>query len=116
MKSKIQNYILLIGLLLSSCGQISHEKFDSDKWQNSNLNLEENWNLRWSMMNDLRNNYKLKGQTKKEIIELLGKPENETKNEFYYYLGYSGKGINTGTLTVIFDGNNIVSEIKVHQG
>ena len=116
MKSKIQNYILLIGLLLSSCGQISHEKFDSDIWQNSNLNLEENWNLRWSMMNDLRNNYKLKGQTKKEIIELLGKPENETKNEFYYYLGYSGKGINTGTLTVIFDGNNIVSEIKVHQG
>ena len=116
MKFKIHIYTLLIGLLLSSCGQISREKFDSNKWQNSDLNLEENWNLRWSMMNDLRKNYKFEGKTKKEIIELLGKPETETKNEFYYYLGYSGKGINTGTLTILFDENNIIKEIKVHQG
>lgn len=116
MKIEMYIYTLLIGLSLSSCGQISHEKFDSNKWQNSELNLEENWSLRWDMMNDLRNNYKLKEQTKKEIIQLLGKPENETKNEFYYYLGYSGKGINTGTLTIVFDENDIVREIKVHQG
>ena len=116
MKIKIQICTLLIGLLLSSCGQISHENFDSHKWKNSDLNREENWNLRWSMINDLRNNYKLKGRTKKEIIQLLGKPENELKNKFYYYLGYSGKGINTGTLTIFFAENDVVEKIQVYQG
>lgn len=59
MKAKISNYFIIIGLLLSSCGQISHTKFDSDKWKNSDLNTEENWDLRWEMMNDLRNKYEL---------------------------------------------------------
>ena len=49
MKAKILNYLIIIGLLLSSCGQISHAKFDSDKWKNSDLNTEENWDLRWKI-------------------------------------------------------------------
>ena len=116
MKIKFQQYLLLTGLLLNSCGQISHEKFDSYKWQNANLDLEENWNLRWNMMNDLRKKHHLVGMTKFEIQKLLGSPDNEIHSEFYYYLGMTGTGINTGRLTIIFDKNDIVKEIKCTQG
>ena len=36
-------------------GKISGEKFESQNWKTANMNSEENWSLRWDMMNDLRN-------------------------------------------------------------
>ena len=66
-------------------------------------------------MNDLRNNYDLIGKSKSEVIILLGKPETEFKNEITYYLGYTGKGINTGTLILTFKDKK-VQKIKVWQG
>lgn len=98
-------------------GKISHEKFDSDKWKNSNLNSEENWSLRWDMMNSLRNNHDLIGMSEKEIINLLGKPDDSfsIKNSCMYSLGYSHRGINTGSLIVYFK-NNKVEKIAVSQG
>ncbi|MCA4809993.1 hypothetical protein IF128_09595 [Empedobacter stercoris] len=114
---RIKNYILLaLSAVLFSCGKFSHEKFDSNKWKTENLNSENNWNLRWSMMNDLRNNYQIKGLTQKEIIELLGTPENIINNQFRYFLGYSGKGINTGILVLTFDENNKVLNFIVTEG
>lgn len=97
-------------------GKIVYKKFDSHVWKTANLNKEENWSLRWNMMNDLRNRYKLVGITKKEIIDLLGKPDGSTKSEFRYYLGYSKTGINTGILTISFDEKEIATAIKVWQG
>jgi hypothetical protein len=116
MKAKILNYLIIIGLLLSSCGQISHAKFDSNKWKNSDLNTEENWDLRWKMMNDLRKNHELVGMKKAEIEKLLGKPDSQINSEFSYYLGMTGTGINTGSLTITFNKNEIVEKINVHQG
>ncbi len=114
---KIINIIAItIILTLNSCGQFSHQKFDSNKWKTSNLNLEENWDLRWKMMNDLRNNYSLIGKSKNEIEKLLGKTEIESENEFSYYLGMTGTGINTGRLIIYFDENSKVKQIKVTQG
>ena len=101
MKAKILNYLIIIGLLLCSCGQISHTKFDSDKWKNSNLNTEENWDLRWTMMNDLRKNHELVGMKKAEIEELLVKPDSATNSEFNYYLGMTGTGINSQPLCLL---------------
>lgn len=97
-------------------GKITHEKFDSNLWKTANLNLEENMTLRWDMMNDLRKKYKLVGMTKNEIIDLLGDPGGTESSEFRYYLGYSKTGINTGTLIITFNDNNIVTEIRVWQG
>jgi|SRR5690625_29563 len=97
--------IFLIGFLLK--GNISHEKFDSDRWKNW-TESETEWSLRWDMMNSLRNDYKLKGMTKNEILELLGEPELNTNTEFRYYLGYSKRGINTGALTIKFENNKVV--------
>lgn len=118
---KVRIYVLvsIVIIILSVLflrGKIVHEKFDSHIWKTANLNSEVNWSLRWDMINDLRNKHKLVGITKNEIINLLGTPESEFNSEFRYYLGYSKRGINTGTLIITFDNNNIVTGIKVWQG
>lgn len=97
-------------------GKISHEKFDANLWKNANFYAEENWSLRWDMMNDLRNENKLIGMTKIQIINLLGEPGYETISEFNYDLGYTGKGINTGTLIITFNEDDIVTKTIVWQG
>lgn len=109
----ILGIIFLISFLLK--GKITHEKFDSERWKNW-TESETEWSLRWDMMNSLRNNFELKGMTKNEILELLGEPsETSTENKFRYYLGYSKRGINTGSLTIRFENNKVV-DYKVWQG
>jgi hypothetical protein len=83
-------------------GKISGEKFESQKWRTTNMNSEENWSLRWDMMNDLRNDYQLIGMSKNEIIKLLGEPDNksESYSKFRYSLGYAHFGVDTGTLII----------------
>jgi outer membrane protein assembly factor BamE (lipoprotein component of BamABCDE complex) len=68
------------------------------------------------MMNDLRNRHKLVGMTKRQIVDLLGNQGDTTVSEFYYYLGYSKRGINTGSLTVTFNEKGVVSSFIVRQG
>ena len=118
------NQITLILIVIIICGfglrgKISGEKFDSKKWKTADLNLEDNWSLRWDMMNSLRNNNNnnLIGMSKSKVINLLGKPDEgfTTENTFRYYLGYTHTGINTGSLVLTFD-KGIVSEISVWQG
>ena len=116
---KLRLPLIVVILILSAFllrGKIPHEKFNSELWKTANLNSEENMTLRWDMMNDLRNKYKLVGMTKKEIIELLGDPGDTASSEFRYYLGYSKTGINTGSLIITFNDKNIVKEIRVWQG
>jgi len=123
MKKILKPVIITIGILLI-CGfflrgKISHKKFDSDKWKNSNLNSEDNWSLRWDMMNSLRNNHNLVGMQKNEIISLLGEPDDSTsekENHMYYYLGFSHQGINTGNLYLNLNYKGIVTKISVIQG
>lgn len=107
--------LVLIGFLLK--GNIVHEKFDSEKWKDWEIN-ETEWNLslRWDMMNSLRNNYDLKSMNKQEITDLLGNPETETNNEFSYGLGYAKRGIDTGNLTIKFDTVGKVTSFRVHRG
>ena len=95
---------------------MSGDKFESKKWKNW-TESEMELSSRWDMMNSLRNNYDLKGKTKKEIIILLGEPEFEESNsEFSYYLGYSKRGINTGRLVFYINADGIISDYKVYQG
>lgn len=123
MKKILKPVIITIGILLI-CGfflrgKISHKKFDSDKWKNSDLNSEENWSLRWDMMNSIRNNHDLVGMQKNEIISLLGEPDDSTsekENHMYYYLGFSHQGINTGNLYLNLNYKGIVTKISVIQG
>ena len=90
-------------------GKISGEKFESQKWKTANMNSEENWSLRWDMMNDLRNDYQLIGITKNEIVKLLGEPDNKSERfaQFRYSLGYAHFGIDTGTLIIEFEKDSV---------
>jgi len=116
---KIRFSILIVVLIISAFllrGKISHKNFNSEVWKTANLNSEENWSLRWDMMNDLRNRYKLVGMNRKEINNLLGNAEDTTSSELSYYLGYSKSGINTGTLIIKFNTQNIATMVKVKHG
>ncbi len=104
--------IILIGFALK--GNITHEKFNSEKWKNW-TETEEEWSLRWDMMNSLRNKHELTGKNKSEIIELLGEPDSKTESEFGYYLGMAKHGIDVGNLTIKFDEKEKVSKIKVRR-
>lgn len=66
------------------------------------------------MMNSLRKNHQLKGKTKQQILEPLGEPNSQSKNQLSYYLGYSKKGVNTGTLFIDFSDENVVAGFFVH--
>ena len=68
------------------------------------------------MMNNLRNENELIGKSYDEIIQLLGKPDDETKNELYYGLGYTGNGINKGKLTIEIDNERKVTNVRVTEG
>ncbi len=105
--------LILIGFALR--GNITHEKFDSEKWKKWKES-ETEWTMRWDMMNSLRNNYELKGMTKAEIIELLGKPARENNSVFSYSLGPSKRGINYGYLELLFDEMGKVINFKVWDG
>jgi outer membrane protein assembly factor BamE (lipoprotein component of BamABCDE complex) len=120
MKKPIIIFIVLISIIV--CGievskNISEKKFDSQNWKTTKMNAEDDCSLRWDMMNSLRNNYKLVGMSKSEILNLLGKPDENftSENTFRYYLGYSHSGIDTGSLIIEFE-NGIVKSFLVWEG
>ncbi len=120
MKKSLVLLILCFSLILCGFvlrGKRSGEKFESEKWKTADLNNENNQYLRWDMMNSLRNNHELIGMSRKKIIRLLGKPDENftTEKTFRYYLGYSHTGINTGSLIIDFE-NGIVKSFSVWQG
>ena len=108
--------VTIVFLSFALRGKLSGEKFDRKKWKNW-TESEMELSTRWDMMNSLRNNHDLKGKTKNEIINLLGKPEfEETNSEFSYYLGYSRRGINTGRLIFYIGLDGKICDFKVYQG
>nr|WP_315131049.1 hypothetical protein [uncultured Flavobacterium sp.] len=120
MKKPIIIFIILISIIVCGIGlrgKISGEKFDSQKWKTTKMNSEDDFSLRWDMMNSLRNNYKLIGMSKNEIINLLGKPDENftTEKTFRYYLGASHSGIDTGSLIIDFE-NGFVKNFQVWKG
>lgn len=81
--------------------------FNSNEWKNW-VESEGSLNTRWLMHEDLLDNYDLKTYNKKQILNLLGKPNSETNNEYYYLLGATGNGIDMGTMIFKFKNDSIV--------
>ena len=110
-------YVLSITLFVMSptiSDFIDRTKFDSDEWIKWE-DTESTQKVRWNMIHDLTTNYDLNGKTKSEIKNLLGSPSSESENEFRYYLGLTGHGINTGSLTFKFENGKVISH-NVWQG
>lgn len=104
-KNKIAVFIIY-SIILISCNGQKESTFDSEKWKNWE-ETESTLFLRWEMRNDLIENYNLKKLSKKDVIKLLGEPENESKDNFRYNLGPTGKGINYGTLILKFENDTV---------
>ena len=88
-----------IWITICSCISVYFRTFSTYKWSN------ENWHrFRGDMVEDLEERYDLKGMTKDEIHELLGKEDgySEEDNAISYYIG---EAIN---YYIYFDENDVV--------
>lgn len=106
--------LIIFASFLSIISCSNKQNFDSIEWKGW-VESENNQGLRWKMSKDLIDNYNLKSMTEKDILNLLGEPEDKFKDKFIYFLGYTGNGINTGTLEITFK-NKIVYNIKLYEG
>lgn len=88
--------------------------FDSSTWSEWE-DTESTYGVRWNMVYDLTNNYDLIGKTRSEIMQLLGPPCEWDKNEMRYYLGLTGHGINTGSLSLKLKNDKVI-DIHIWQG
>jgi hypothetical protein len=69
--------IILLSFFLTSCN--SNQKFDKTKWQEQgDLRIYKH---RKSMLNDLTKNYKLTGLSYRQLVNLIGEPENYSDKE-----------------------------------
>ncbi len=69
--------IPLLFIFLASCN--NNKKFKKEKWQEQgDLKI---YIHRKSMLSDLTRNYKLTGLSYRQLINLLGEPENNSDNE-----------------------------------
>lgn len=103
---------MVLLLFITSCSE--QKEFNSNQWKTW-TETENRPSLRWQMHKDLLNDYDLKTYDKKQVLDLLGKPNSETNNDFSYQLGYTGRGINTGTMTITFENGSVV-DIKITDG
>jgi len=104
--------LIAILFFLVSCSE--RKDFDSDEWKNW-TETETTLDTRWLMHKDLLKKYELKRVSRDSIFNLLGKPNSETNNEYRYFLGTTGRGINTGTMTITFENGSVV-DIKITDG
>lgn len=102
---------MVILLFAVSCGE--QKNFNSTEWKNWKES-EATMHTRWLMHKDLLNQYELRGISKDSILSLLGKPNTQHLDKFYYNLGYPKKrgGIAPATMTIEFK-NGFVVDIEV---
>ncbi|KXX71303.1 hypothetical protein [Flammeovirga sp. SJP92] len=110
----IIRYIFLIGIICLSCSENHRIDFDSEIWKNW-VETESTMSLRWDMRKDLLKKHKLINLNEREIIELLGEPEQRYSNTYQYNLGVARHGIDYGTLTIEFENEKVI-DFKISRG
>jgi len=108
---KVLSFTLVL-LFITSCSE--QKDFNSTKWKNW-TESENRPGLRWQMHKDLLKKYDLEDYNKEQVLNLLGKPNSETNGEYHYPLGYTERGINTGTMIITFENDHVV-DIKIING
>ncbi len=102
-------YIGLIFLLITIATHYPQRDFNQEKWI-------KDIETRYEYADELVDNDKLIGQTKAEIIELLGKPDYETEKTMTYYIGFSPRnfiGIDPDWLEIEFI-NGKASKVRIY--
>ncbi|MCW1147591.1 hypothetical protein [Flavobacterium lacisediminis] len=117
MKNIRLNFIILpILLFLASCGK-KEKQFDKSTW---NLRDDITYSNRESMVADLIENHLQEGMTYKELIDLLGKPENYSdikQNTVAYEImvdyGWNIDPVAGKTLLIEMTNDSLVKNIKL---
>lgn len=68
------------------------------------------------MVNDMLDEYDLKGWSRDQVLELLGEPDSEYSDRITYYLGMTGIGVDSGTLGIHFTSDSLVISTKIWSG
>ena len=106
-------FIISIPLANSTYYSYSHKKFDSETWKNAEWNDGDLFQLstRERMLDDLLENT-ISGQTKIEVLKLLGQPDERRSDEgqetLFYYTGWNI--MEPKCLFITFDEQDIVKE------
>jgi hypothetical protein len=103
-----------LSLLTIACNQT---KFDKSKWIAKD---DIEYPYRKAMLRDLITNYKFKGLSYKQLIELLGEPGNIVgdSNAIYYPISEEYDVIDpvhTIDLEIIFNKDSVVSDYKIYE-
>ena len=93
------------------------EKFDRNVWIDPERTRAHD-SRRLAMIDDLLSKHDLRGQSRSEVVALLGEaehPANEGTSELVYWLGQyeSGIGPTMAFLVVRLDGDGIVDDVRI---
>lgn len=109
--AKLPLVVLLVGFLTCSCSR--RAEFSGAQWREADLTTRE----RAEMVGDLLRQHHLVGQSRREVISLLGPPTPTDKFgdwQLVYVMGPdSGFGIDHEWLLLRTDARGIVTERKV---
>ena len=104
-------YVALIFTFIIVITHYPQRDFDKTQWKN-------NREMRYEYADDLVDNRKLIGLTKAEILELLGKPDEERKDQITYYIGFSPRhflGIDPDLLEIEFEDGK-AKRVRIYNG
>ena len=112
---KALKILSFITMLLFTVGCSEKKDFNSDEWKNW-TESEATLHTRWLMHKDLLKKYELKGVSKDSVLNLLGKPNTQHSDRFYYNLGYPKRGgIDPATMTIEFENDSVI-DVEVTDG
>ena len=78
------SYVACLAIWFAISSSYPHRTFDQADWANKR-------NDRYEYVDDLVNNNKAIGLTQKEVISMLGKPDEINDSTLTYYIGYCPK-------------------------
>lgn len=109
--------LLAITVTIYSCQQ--KQKFEKTKW--AEVADLMTFPHRKYMIDDLVQNYQLKGKTYHELVELLGQPQSKLDStlQVFYDIdvdyGWDIDPVYTKTLSIVFDKDTIVKSFEVQE-
>jgi len=114
----LKNIVTLVILLIGfSCTR--NIKFDKTKWQ---VFIDGQYPNRRAMLKDLTTNYKLKGLSYNQLIDLIGEPVkymNEDSNKIFYPVledyGSDIDPVHTIDLTIKLGADSTVSDYNIEE-
>ncbi len=110
---KFNNFFKALWVVLMLFGCNKSKRFSSAEWKK----WRESENIpskRWLMSKEILKNHRLKGISKDSIIILLGKPDVDGYDKYYYNIGYPEhpKQLDPASLVIYFK-RDTVRAVKI---